>query len=297
MLNRKILLALIILVSLFAISSICAQDSGQNDTGIATDINESDMHYGFCVLPEDMDNVNFKDLSNHGVTDLFLDYRVMDTHDKTQVETWIQDAKNEGISVHMFAQVFNDDEKWYNPTNESFVDAKIKELKEYAGLKDLAGIHLNYVRYEDAGSAENDKYAQAVSDFVVNATGEIRKDNPNLILSADVMPEYDQLKEKYCTDYSVISKNFDFLVPLTYFDNNNDNDTFIEESIVSLRDHSQGAKVWANVQTFNNTTQKPIPLDEMNAKIQNISKVNPDGMFLFRYGLCEDINFNNLDVE
>ncbi|WP_405306687.1 hypothetical protein [Methanobrevibacter sp.] len=108
--NRKILFSLIILVSLFTVSSICAQGSGQNDTSITTDFNESDMHYGFCVLPEDMDKVDFKDLSNHGVTDLFLDYRVMDTHDKTQVETWIQDAKNEGISVHMFAQVFNDDE-------------------------------------------------------------------------------------------------------------------------------------------------------------------------------------------
>lgn len=292
MLNRKILLALIVLVSLFAVSSICAQDSGQNDTNNATD-----MHYGFCVLPEDMDNVNFKDLSHQGVTDLFLDYRAMDTHDKTQVETWIQDAKNEGISVHMFAQVFNDDEKWYNPTNQSFVDAKIKELKEYAGLKDLKGIHLNYVRYEDAASAENDQYTQAVSDFVENATGELRKVNQNLTLSSDVMPEYDQLKDKYCTDYSVISKNFDFLVPLTYFDNNNDDDTFIKDSITCLREHSKGAKVWANVQTFDNSTQKPIPLDVMNAKIQEISKANPDGIFLFRYGLSEDMDFNNLNAK
>jgi len=296
-LNRKILVALIILVSLVSVSSICAQDSGQNDTSITTDFNESDMHYGFCVLPEDMDKVDFAELSNHGVTDLFLDYRVMDTHDKTQVETWIQDAKNEGISVHIFAQVFNDDEKWYNPTNQSFVDAKINELKEYAGLKDLAGIHLNYVRYEGADAAENDNYTQAVSDFVVNATEELRKDNPNLILSSDVMPEYDQLKDKYCTDYSVISKNFDFVVPLTYFDNNNENDTYIEDAITSLRDHSEGAKVWANLQTFDNSTQKPIPLDKMNAKIQNISKVNPDGMFLFRYGLSEDIDFNNLNAK
>lgn len=290
MLNRKIMVALIILVSLSAISSISAQN-------VTSDVNGSDMHYGFCVLAEDMDKVNFKNLSNHGVTDLFLDYRCLNTHDKAQVETWIQDAKKEGISVYILAQIFNDDEKWYNPTNQSFADAKIKELKEYAGLKDLAGIHMNYVRYEGASAAENDNCTQAVSDFVVNATGELRKDNLNLILSSDVMPEYDQLKEKYCTDYSVISKHFDFVIPLTYFGNNNENDTFIQDSINSLRNHSQGAKIWANVQTFNNSTQTPIPLSEMNLKIQNISKANPDGIFFFRYGLSEDIDFNNLHVK
>ena len=66
-----------------------------------------------------------------------------------------------------------------------------KELEDYAGLKDLAGIHMNYMRYEGAKSAENDKYTQAISDFAVNATGALRKANPNLILSSDVMPEYD----------------------------------------------------------------------------------------------------------
>lgn len=295
--NRKIMTALICLVLLFSISSIVAQDSGQNDTSMTADINKSNMRYGFCVLAEDMDKVDFKDLSNHGVTDLFLDYRSMDTHDKTQVETWIQDAKNEGISVHILAQIFNDDEKWYNPTNQTFVDAKIKELKEYVSLKDLAGIHLNYVRYEGADSSDNAEYTQEVSDFVVNATGELRKVNPNLILSSDVMPEYDQLKEKYCTDYSVISKNFDFVVPLTYFDNNNENESFIEGTITCLRNHSEGAKVWANVQTFDNANQTPIPLNDMNVKIHEISRVNPDGMFFFRYGLSENIDFNNLDAK
>jgi hypothetical protein len=281
MLNRKTVITIMILASLFAVSAVSAQ-------------NDTDTHYGFCVLAEDMDKVDFKNLSDHGVTDLFLDYRCMDTHDKAQVEKWIADAKSEGISVHMLAQIFNDDEKWYNPTNQSFVDAKIKELEDYASLKDLAGIHMNYIRYEGAKSAENDEYAQAISDFVVNSTEAIRKVNPNLILSSDVMPEYDQLKEKYCTDYDVISKNFDFVVPLTYFENNNENDTFIVETIECLADHSKGAKVWANVQTFDNATQTPIGLKEMNAKIQNISKANPDGIFFFRYGMTEDIDFNNL---
>ena len=270
-----------ILASLFAVSTVSAQD-------------DADTHYGFCVLAEDMDKVDFKDLAEHGVTDLFLDYRCMDTHDKTQVEKWIADAKSEGISVHMLTQIFNDDEKWYNPTNQSFVDAKIKELEDYANLKDIAGIHMNYMRYEGAESAENDEYTQAISDFAVNATGTLRKANPNLILSSDVMPEYDLLKEKYCTDYGVISENFDFVVPLTYFENNNENDTFIINTIECLADHSKGAKVWANVQTFDNTTQTPIGIKEMNTKIQNISEVKPDGIFLFRYGLSEDIDFNNL---
>ena len=286
LLNRKIIVVLLVLVALFAVSAV----SAQNNTG--SDIKQSDTHYGFCVLAEDMDKVNFKDLSNHGVTDLFLDYRSFNSHNKTQVETWIQNAKNEGISVHIWAQIFDDDEKWYNPTYQSFVDTKIKELKGYAGLKGISGIHMNYVRYEDVDERENDKYTQAVSDFVVRATAELRNENPDLILSSDVMPEYDQLKAKYCTDYDVISKCFDFVVPLTYFDNNNDNDTFIEDSISNLRNHSQGAKVWANVQTFNSTSQKPIPLNEMTTKIQDISSVNPDGMFFYRYGLSEDIDFN-----
>lgn len=60
MLNRKIIVVIIILLSLVTVSSICAHDSGQNDTSFAADTNESDMYYGFCVLPEDMDNVDFQ---------------------------------------------------------------------------------------------------------------------------------------------------------------------------------------------------------------------------------------------
>ena len=156
MIMRKTVIVIMILASLFAVSAVSAQDN-------------TDTHYGFCVLAEDMDKVNFKTLAEHGVTDLFLDYRCMDTHNKAQVEKWIADAKSEGISVHMLAQIFNDDEKWYNPTNQSFVDAKINELKDYASLKDLAGIHMNYMRYEGAKSTENDEYTLAISDFAVNA--------------------------------------------------------------------------------------------------------------------------------
>ena len=281
MFNRKTVMAIMILALLFAVSAVSAQD-------------DTDTHYGFCVLAEDMDKVDFKTLAEHGVTDLFLDYRCMDTHDKAQVEKWIADAKSEGISVHILAQIFNDDEKWYDPTNQSFVDAKIKELEDYASLKDLTGIHMNYMRYEEAKSSENDEYTQAVSDFAVNATEALRKANPNLILSSDVMPEYDQLKEKYCTDYDVISENFDFVVPLTYFGNNNENDTFKINTIECLANHSKGAKVWGDLQTFDNATQTPIGLKEMNTKIQNISKAKPYGIFLYRYGLSEDIDFNNL---
>lgn len=285
MLNRNAIIFLIFLVSVFAISAV----SAANDTN-------TDMHYGFCILGEDMDKVNFKDMSTHGVTDLFLDYRAMNTHNKTQIETWIKDAKSEGISVHIWTQIFDDDEKWYNPTNQTFVDAKIKELKDYASLKDLAGIHMNYVRYEDVDASENDKYTQAVSDFVVNATGELKGENPNLILSSDVMPDYDELNDKYCTDYSVISKHFDFVVPLTYFGNNNDNDTYIEDCITTLQNHSQGAKVWANVQTFN-SNQKPISLNDMNTKIRDVSSVHPDGIFFYHYGLSEDLDFNNETIK
>lgn len=73
MLNRKTVIAIMILASLFAVSAVSAQ-------------NDTDTHYGLCVLAEDMDKVDFKGLAEHGVTDLFLDYRCMDTHDKAQVE-------------------------------------------------------------------------------------------------------------------------------------------------------------------------------------------------------------------
>ena len=108
---------------------------------------DSATHYGYWAWSTDLPSFNLTDLSDHGVTDIFLNYYAFERFNESVVESLALTAQEKGINVHIWAQIFKDSEHWTRPidregnVNYEAFDRKTAELEYYAGVKGIAGIH------------------------------------------------------------------------------------------------------------------------------------------------------------
>ena len=283
----------------------------QNDK-VKTDESESSAnHYGYWLNSIDMLNINLTDMSEHGVTDLFLNFYAYTRYNQSIVESFIVNATDKNIKVHIWAQIFYDG-GWVKPiingtVNQEFFDKKIEELKQYANTPGVAGIHFDYLRF--SGSAYYNNSAEqhpggieAITEFVNQATTAIREINPNLNISAALMPEIEHLKTWYGDDYEALSERLDAVLPMIYVANFRQNATCVKETTQWFTDNSKGAEVWTGLQgyTVNDPYERyisPSPQSQISIEIKSAQEGGSKGALIFRYGITEDIDFINLPID
>ena len=244
-------------------------------------------HYGYFVFGKDMLNVDLTALHNNGVTDLFLNYYAFTVHGETKVAQWIQKAKNNQINIHIWMQCFYDGE-WHNPktTNTS---SKIKEARKYATMKNVTGVHLDYLRYPGNAYKTNGG-AEAITEFVKT----IRKQNPNTFLSCAIMPE-DDGKYYYGQDHEALGKIVNALIPMQYKGNYNAGTEWLKNTTKKI---TQKATIWSALQVYksdNNPTL--LTSTELQADIKTCTSNGAQGAILFRYGLSPQIQFTTTTTE
>ena len=254
--------------------------------------------YGYWVFGADMKNVDLNSLASKGTTDLFLNYYAIETHGKTAVESWIAKASNLGIRVHIWMQSFNDGE-WINPVkdgqvNQKYFNEKIAEAESYAAVKGVAGIHLDYLRYP-GNAYKTTGGTEAINTFVKQIVSAIRAVNPNLIISAALMPECDDLKYYYGQDYDVISKYMDAVLPMVYKGNYEAGSAWIISTSKWFVEHSKGAKVWTGLQGYESDSNVvPLPSAEIKHDAEAALKGKADGVIIFRWGVTNFVDFKSL---
>ena len=254
--------------------------------------------YGYWVFGADMKNVDLNSLASKGTTDLFLNYYAIETHGKTAVESWIAKASNLGIRVHIWMQSFNDGE-WINPVkdgqvNQKYFNEKIAEAESYAAVKGVAGIHLDYLRYP-GNAYKTTGGTEAINTFVKQIVSAIRAVNPNLIISAALMPECDDLKYYYGQDYDVISKYMDAVLPMVYKGNYEAGSAWITSTSKWFVEHSKGAKVWTGLQGYESDSNVvPLPSAEIKHDAEAALKGKADGVIIFRWGVTNFVDFKSL---
>ena len=254
--------------------------------------------YGYWVFGADMKNVDLNSLASKGTTDLFLNYYAIETHGKTAVESWIAKASNLGIRVHIWMQSFNDGE-WINPVkdgqvNQKYFNEKIAEAESYAAVKGVAGIHLDYLRYP-GNAYKTTGGTEAINTFVKQIVSAIRAVNPNLIISAALMPECDDLKYYYGQDYDVISKYMDAVLPMVYKGNYEAGSAWITSTSKWFVEHSKGAKVWTGLQGYESDSHVvPLPSAEIKHDAEAALKGKSDGVIIFRWGVTNFVDFKSL---
>lgn len=240
-------------------------------------------HYGYWVFGRDMTNVNLSDLKNKGVTDIFLNYYAFTTHGESKVLSWIKEAKQNNINVHIWVQAFYDGE-WHNPKTTDLTNKK-NEIKKYANLDGVYGIHLDYLRYP--GTAyKTDGGSDAITQFVK----EVHNQNPNTILTCAVMPE-SELKYYYGQDLEALGKIVDAIVPMAYKGNYNKGTDWLK-SITS--NFGKYATIWTGLQAYKSDENTSLlSVDELKNDIKSCLDGGAKGIILFRYGLTQNIDFTS----
>ena len=269
-------------------------------------------HYGYWVNSVDMLNLNLTDLSAHGVTDIFLNFYAYTRYNQSTIESFIADANDECIKVHIWTQIFYRSGKWTLPinngtVNQEYFDTKIDELKRYANTSGVSGIHFDYLRFSgsakyNASAEQNPGGMEAISEFVNQATEALHEINPNITLSAAMMPEIESLQSLYGYDYDVISEKMDVIVPMVYTGNFRENSTWVKQTTQWFANNSKGAEVWTGLQGYavNDVEEEHIvnsPHSQMSIEIKSSLEGGSNGALIFRFGACENLDFINLPID
>ena len=278
----------------------------ENDGAVSNDLNSN--HFGYWEWSKD-NYTDFADLSRRGVTDILLNYYALERYSQEYVESYIAAAKEEGVNVHIWAQIFYEG-SWIRPidrqgnVNYAYFDSKTAELEYYASIKGVAGVHYDYLRFSGSELYDNTAWQnpggkEAITYFVKQSTEAIRKVNPDLIISAALMPEIDMLENTYGVEYTEITKYFDVVMPMVYRGNFREDAAWVYDTTKYFVDNSQGSVVWTGLQGYvdDDHSDNKLPLAELINDTNNALDAGAKGVVLFKIYCAPDIDFNNLTVD
>ena len=232
----------------------------------------------------------FPTLKTKKTTDIFLNF-VSDSK-KVQVQKFINLAKKYNIRVHIWMLAFFDGNKFINPLNSENMKKRIARAKYFASLKDLAGIHFDYLRYPGDAYKHNGG-VNAINSFVKQAVTELKKINKDLIISAAIMPETTENKKYYGQDLSFISQYLDVIIPMIYKGNYKQKTQWIEKTTNYFVKNSKKSKIWVALQSYySDNNVRKLPLNNIQSDSVAVKKGKGHGVILFRFGLSEYVNFN-----
>lgn len=242
--------------------------------------------FGYWVFGKDMYNVNLETLKKNGVTDIFLNYYAFEIYAKSKVVAWIKKAKAQKINVHIWVQCFYNDGKWQNPKTTNLT-SKLKEIKGYANIEGVYGIHLDYLRYP-GNAYKTSGGADAITAFVKK----VKSQNPKTFITCAVMPENEDDKKYYGQDIPTLGKVVDAVIPMQYKGNYSSGTSWLQ---ATTKYFSKYATVWSGLQTYK-SDDDPTQLSakEILADAKTCISNGAKGIILFRYGICPSINFTSL---
>ncbi|MBQ9025005.1 MAG: hypothetical protein IJ104_01295 [Methanobrevibacter sp.] len=255
--------------------------------------------YGYWIWAEDMNDVDFDKLSENGVKYIFLNSFAFTEYGQRDVLDWIKQANEHGIEVHVWMQIFNTG-SWISPLKNGTPDTqyfnyKIEEAKYYASLDEVSGIQIDYIRFE-GNAYEYENGTKAINQFVENFSKSVREVNPDLTLTATVMPEADKDEYYYGQDIPTISKYVDAIVPMIYKGNYNQNSTWIENTTEWFVNNSGDAEVWCGLQTYESDTNiTDLPANELVKDADKCFKGGCDKVIFFRWGMNEELDNRKLN--
>jgi spore germination protein YaaH len=188
---------------------------------------------------------------------------------------------------------------WINPVkngkvNTKLINSKVKEAKTLAKVKGIGGVHFDYVRYP--GNAHQYKNSvKAVNSFIKKASKAVHKVNKKLIVSAAIMPEPSAMKKYYAQDIPTMSKYVDVLVPMVYKGNYHAGTKWIKSVTKAFVKQSKKAKVWTGIQTYKSDENlKKLSAKALMKDADSAALGGAHGVILFRYGIMNYINFNEV---
>lgn len=263
-------------------------------------VKSKNMKYnGFWLFGSDMKKVNLKTMAKKGVNQIFLNSYAVTLHGKSAVSDFACQAKELGIKVHIWMETFYDG-GWVSPVykdgsyKKKLFNSIIKDAKEYASIKGVAGIHFDYIRFP--GTAY--KYtngAKAISYFTKTACEALHKQDSSLIVSAAIMAEPSANKYYYGQDVPEMTKYLDMIVPMVYKGNYGQGASWIKSVTSQFVKQSNGAIVLTGLQGYvSDSNVRALSASSLTNDADYAGFGGASGVIIFRYSLFNMINFNNL---
>ena len=259
-----------------------------------------------------------KEMKQLGYDHLLLNYYAFDGAeyvDKTR--QLIAAAKECGVKVHAWMQVFREDGKWVNPIEnlgnrqgrykqEEF-DRLIAKANGYIDNFGVDGIHLDYIRFSGTGDGianyNNFKNGVTATGAITGFCRQLRESVDSrlegVILSAAMVTPENRIYY-FGQEPSEMGEYIDILIPMAY--KSTANRTYDSSWIVNICQEFTSvtdAQVWAGIQTYTHYS------GSQNVKGMTASEVLVDaeavqgrsdcsGLALFRYALGEFPDVNDL---
>lgn len=266
----------------------------QNATQAAGDEIYNNVH-GIWLSVDDVKKVSADELKKSGITDVFVKAnRISTPLYPTVLKSILEKLKGSGIRVHAWITCFVDQNgNWIDPNNSKTKNSILKSITDITKNYDVDGIFLDYVKYP--GTAY--KHAGAtntITSFVASVYKTVKSIKPKIAVSAALMPEGAVNSYYYGQDYGQLSKYLDFLVPMIYNGNYNENTNWIANKTSWIVKHSNGKPVIAGLQTYRSDKNLTvIPASEIKTYINSAVSNGASGYALFRYGWLDKSFFTS----
>lgn len=255
--------------------------------------------YGYWVRYSDMYNLNLASLASQGTKHVFLHSYAITAYGAGAVSSWAKQANNYGIKVHIWMQVAYDG-SWHGIANRDgsynyeLINSKVNEAKYYAGISGISGVHFDYLRF--GGTAYNfPTAAESINYFVRTAVSAVKSVNPNCLVSAALMPEPGNMLYYDGQDYPTLTRYLDFVLPMVYKGNYHQSTAWIQSISKWFVDNSNGAQVWTGLQAYRSDDDiTNLPVSELFGDAQAALNGGARGVVMFRWGVTNFINFNDL---
>jgi uncharacterized lipoprotein YddW (UPF0748 family) len=221
-----------------------------------------------------------------------------------------ENIKGEVVSYH--------NSTWLSPARDDVRDYLQQRYIYLVENYELDGINLDYIRFPEeyrgsfgydqlsvqkfkekyeldpfqikSGSSEfslwNQYRENLVTEMVRETTEKLRRIDPGLLISADVIPGRDEARYRALQNWSYwLSEGYlDFVLPMTYTENLfSELSSWIEEDRAQISD-----PLYAGVSVFKLTS------DQMINQIEEINQINPNGLSLFAAAHLTESDYQTL---
>jgi len=260
---------------------------------------------GIWLWSTHLESADFKRLKECGIENIFLNDYAYTSLGEEKTAKRIAEAKAEGIRTHVWMQCFYSNDKWVNPVdtatgqyNQTLFNTIIDKAKAYAAMPNVAGIHLDYIRYP--GTAYKTNYLSttgvtglsAVTEFTRQLVTAVKAVNSKVLVSAAVMGETSSNAYYYGQDTKEMCQYLDIIIPMLYRYNYKQTAEWIGKSAAWYAERSGNAEVWAGLQTYaGDANALQLLPAELETDCRSLTDSGAKGIVLFRYGL-----FSYLDI-
>ena len=267
---------------------------------------------GIWLWSKYMTEIDLDEMAHKDIKNVILHEVSFEKHGIDSTLAFIKEAQGKDIKVHIWFQCFYSGGQWINPVDDEnnrykqeYFDEVISRAMQYVGYG-VDGIHLDYIRFGGTAWKHNPSEeitaVGCVTEFCRQLNKAVKAANPNVILSAALMPE-PYSEELYGQDPALMGQYMDVLMPMIYFRSgyNRKEAAWPVKVADYFAEKGAPAEVWAGITTYtanpDDTGVSPMSEDEILRDARIFKKSKAKGVVLFRYGLgtMPDMHFWNDD--